>query len=107
MEDHGFFFISSFILGTTSFLLVPSEAQENGKTENTAFIIIWWHATRLQLIRRDALATCHHATIPRRPLVHRLLGSRVGLDDSDYDRLDVLCRPLQDYYNVPCLPTYT
>ena len=55
----------------------------------------------------------HHTTIPRRPnisqgrdnLVHRLLGSGVGLDD--YDRLKVLSRPLQDYSNVLCLPTCT
>ena len=67
----------------------------------------------LQLIRRDALDERHHVTIPRRPnmsqvrddLVHRLLGSRVGL--GDYDRLKVIYGLLQDYYNVPCLPTCT
>ena len=34
MEDHGVFSLCSFILGSTGFLLVPSDAQENGKTEN-------------------------------------------------------------------------
>ena len=88
---------------------MPSDAQENGKTENTPFIIICWNATPLQLIRRDALDERHHAAMPRRPnmlqarddLVHRLLGSRVGL--GDYDRLKVLYGLLQDYCNVPCL----
>ena len=112
MEDHDLFLICSFILDSTSFLLVPSDAQENGK-QNTPFIIICWHATPLQLIRRDALDERHHAAIPRRPntsqarddLVHRLLGSRVGL--GDYDRLKVLYGLLQDYCNVPCFPTCT
>ena len=113
MEGQLLFLICSFILDSTRFLLVPSDAQENGKTESTPFIIICWHTTPLQLIRRDALDKRHHAAIPRRPnmsqarddLVHRLLGSRVGLDD--YDRLKVLYRLLQDYYNVPCFPTCT
>ena len=104
MEGHGLFLICSFILDSTRFLLVPSDAQENGKTENTPFIIIYWHATPLQLIRRDALDERHHAAIPRRPNMsqardnlvqcHRLLGSRVGL--GDYDRLKVLYGLLQD-----------
>ena len=102
MEDHGLFLISSIILDSTSFLLVPSDVQENGKTENIPFIIICWHATPPQLIRRDALDERHHAAIPRRPnmlqacddLVHCLLGSRVGL--GDYDRLNVLYGLLQD-----------
>ena len=113
MEDHCLFFICSFILGSTCFLLVPSDAQENGKTENIPLIIICWHATPLQLIRKDALDDRYHLAIPRWPtmsqarddLVHRLLGSRVGLDD--YDRLKVLYHPLQDCYNVSWLPTCT
>ena len=83
MEDHELFFICSFILDSTSFLLVPSDTQENGKTENIPFTIICWHATPLQLIRRDAVDERHRAAIPRRPnmsqarddLVHRLFGS--------------------------------
>ena len=57
----------------------------------------------------------HPVTISRRPnmsqarddLVHRLLGSRVGLDD--YDRLKVIYRSLQDYYtSLVCpMPTCT
>ena len=81
MEDPGIFLMCSFILDSTGFLLVQSDAQENGKTENISFIIICCHTTPLQLIRRDALDERHHAAIPRRPnmsqarddLVHRRL----------------------------------
>ena len=80
------------------------------KTHHLSLHIIYWHATPLQLIRRDALDECHHAAIPRRPnmsharddLVHRLHGSRVGL--GDYDRLKVLYGLLRDCCNVPCFP---
>ena len=63
MEDHGLFFICSYILGSIGFLQVPSDAQENSNTENTPFIIICWHATPLQIIRRDALEFLMSATM--------------------------------------------
>ena len=67
MEDHCLFFICSFILGSTGFLLVPSGAHENGKAANTPLIIICWHDMPLQLIRKDALDERHHFAIPRWP----------------------------------------
>ena len=64
MENHGLLFKRSFILDSKGCLIVPSDAQENGKTENTPCIIICWHTTPLQLIRGDALDERHHAALP-------------------------------------------
>ena len=56
------FLICSFILDSTSFLLVPSDAQENGKTESTPFIIICWPGLcSTQIFRADSTLT--HVTI--------------------------------------------
>ena len=112
MEGHDLFLICLFIIDSASFLLVPSDAQKNDKTENTPFIIKCWHATPLQLIRRDALDERHHAAIPRRPNMSQARDnlSTVSLEAelvSVTDRLKVLYGLLQDYCNVPCFPTCT
>ena len=92
MEDHDLFFVCSFILGSTVFFTDTIRCARKWQTKKHP-IYQYIYATPLQFIRRDALDERHHAAISRRPnmsqarddLVHRLLGSGVGLDDYDLD----------------------